>query len=773
MQKLLKRSAGFAVGSLPGLPAWLSELLLARGIDTPEKAEDFLYPEKKGFFDPFLLHDMDRAVALIRGAKEAGVRAVVYGDYDVDGICACAIMHQTLCSFGLDTAVYIPDRHEEGYGLNAEAVRAISGRAGLLVTVDCGITGADEVKLAKALGMQVIITDHHTLPPEIPEADAVVDPLMPPCPVPYLCGAGVAYKLSAALLGEKAAEDCLDLAALATVADLVPLLSENRLIVQKGLKALDRTVRPGLRALKQVSGVPDKLRSEHIAFGLAPRLNACGRLQSALTALSLIQESDEDRAMRLALELQRLNEERKALEKQVQDDAEDQLSAFDLSRDRVIVICGEGYESGVVGLAAGRLAEKTGYPVVILSHQGDAAVGSARSAGDVDIYQALFACRRFFLRFGGHKQAAGMTLRYEDVPAFREALNEAVRAQLDGRALIPVRYYDAPLSLSDVSAETVRRMNLLEPYGMGNPEPVFLLRDAGILSARAVGSGYAHLKLSLIEGTDSRDGIAFRMGDLAGQLPHRADILFTPVENRFRDRVSYECRVSAIQGDPESVEVPPEKIAAALWQDFCLSLENNTLSAPDAWSEETAGRWAGETQGTLIFCRTRETAVRWHRRCPQLDMAFAPLSDRRAYSTIVCGVPAGDIRSPYARVILADGDLTGRDSALFEPLEGRVFLAAPVSAALRRFLEETAPSLDDMRGTYAALRRRPPFRSLQHLAQELNQGCGKVFLSLSVLRRLGLIEWTGQPFLAAVSGLRRADPSQDPAYRLLTGWKGE
>ena len=197
------------------------------------------------------------------------------------------------------------------------------------------------------------------------------------------------------------------------------------------------------------------------------------------------------------------------------------------------------------------------------------------------------------------------------------------------------------------------------------------------------------------------------------------------------------------------------------------------ISLPEPWSEETAGRWTAETQGTLVFCRLRETALRWHRRCPQLDMAFSPLGDRRAYSTIVCGVPAGGITAPYSRIILADGDLTGGDRLLFEGQEGRGFLTAPNNEALCRWLSGTVPSLDDMRGTYAALRGRPPFRSLQHLAQELDQGCGKVFLSLSVLRRLGLIEWTGQPFLAAVSGLRRADPSQDPAYRLLTGWKGE
>ena len=772
MQRFLKRSENTDELRLPGLPGWLSDLLIARGMDTPDKARAFLFPESRGYNDPFLLHDMDKAIRLIHEARRDGVRAVVYGDYDVDGICASAIMHQTLCVFGLDAAVYIPDRHEEGYGLNADAVRSLSERAGLLVTVDCGVTGADEVRLARELGMRVIVTDHHTLPPELPEADALVDPLLPPYPFPSLCGAGVAFQLCRALLGHEAALSCLDLAALATVADLVPLVDENRLIVKQGLAALERTERPGLKALMQAAGITGSLTSDRIAFGLAPRLNASGRLQSALTALSLIQEGDSDEAMKKAMLLERLNAERKDLEKQVLEDAESQLSAFDLCEDRAIVICGEGYESGVVGLAAGRLAEKTGYPTVILARREDLAVGSARSAGGVDIYKALFACRHFFLRFGGHKQAAGMTLRYEDVPAFRRELSEAVRAQLNGRPLVPTRYYDAELSLPEVSRETVEQLRLLEPFGMGNPEPVFLLKDTELLNARTVGSAGAHLKLLLTDGTVRREGIAFRMGELMDSLPQRADILFSPTENAFRDRVSYECRISAIRPDMESVAVPPERIARAALQDFCTETENIIPSTLLPWSEALADEWAGAGQGTLVFCRTRDTAFFWHRRHPQLDLLTLPAGDTRAYSAVIYGVSANDIRAPYRRVILADGDLTGADASLFPPQAGRVFLIPPASLPLKRLMEDMRPAVDLLRLTYVVLKRGPSPRSSPDLAGKLGVSPERTEALLAVLSRMGLIDISFKPFLITLPPMKKADPAEDQLFITLNAWKG-
>ena len=294
-----------------------------------------------------LLHDMNKALGILRQAKKDGKRFIVYGDYDVDGICATAIMVQTLVQFGLKPPDYptmyrIPDRHEEGYGLNEEAVRDLIGKTDLLITVDCGITSVKEVAIAREAGMQVIVTDHHALPDELPEADALIDPLMAPYPFRGLCGAGVAYQLCRALLGEAAAGDCLDLAALATVADMVPLRDENRAIVAYGLKAIEQTKRPGLQALIRTAGYRPPMRSEHIAFGLAPRMNACGRLKSALMAVRLLFEENEEQAELLAFEMNRLNNLRKEEERAVIEDAEEQLQRMDLCSLSAIVISANG-----------------------------------------------------------------------------------------------------------------------------------------------------------------------------------------------------------------------------------------------------------------------------------------------------------------------------------------------------------------------------------------------------------------------------------------------
>ncbi|MBQ8080902.1 MAG: single-stranded-DNA-specific exonuclease RecJ [Clostridia bacterium] len=770
MQRLLPRKTEYR-DPLPGLPRWLSDLLIARNIDTPEKAKAFLYPDWGMLNDPLLLHDMDKALSLLREAKLQGLRAVVYGDYDVDGITASVIMQETLTTFGLDAAVYIPDRHEEGYGLNAEAVRAISARAGLLVTVDCGITGVQEVALAKRLGLSVIVTDHHTVPETLPPADAVIDPLLAPYPFPSLCGAGVAFQLCRALLGDEAAKDCLDLAALASVADMVPLLDENRVIVKEGLKRLSRTERPGLRALIHVAGLPEQLRSEHIAFGLAPRLNACGRLESALTALGLLQTQNEDEAAAIALRLQRLNEERKTLEKAVIDSAEEQLAGMDLCESRAIVVLGEGFESGVVGLAAGRIAERTGYPTVILARQGEKAVGSARSAGEVDIYRALSECADLFERFGGHKQAAGMTLPVSRADELRARLSEAVARQLNGRALMPTRYYDAELKLSEVNEETVSRLSLLEPYGMGNPEPEFLMDRVELMTARAVGAAGAHLKLLLTDGEVRRNGIAFRMGELAAQEPQYARMIFTPTRNEFGGSVSFECRVSALLPEPFSGTADETALTEGSLQDFLASLENKD-SLPCKQIERVSG-FSGPipVQGTLLFCRTEETARLLHRRYPNLDVLTRSTDDPRAYSAIQLGGTLTEIKAPYRTVALMDGDLTGRDEALIRAPYLETLVIPPRSEALKEFVSSMVPDLEGLRAVVAFFYRGGTAKSLRALAEIVGMPISRALTALFVLRHMELLDYTLTPFSVSVLPKKKADPLEDALYRALLSRK--
>lgn len=751
----------------------MSDVLFARGVDTPEKARAFLEPDMSAVRDPFLLPDMDKAVAAIRAARERGLRAVVYGDYDVDGVCAAAILKGALCACGVPAAVYIPDRHEEGYGLNETAVREIAKRAGLLVTVDCGITARDEVALARALGMTVVITDHHTPPDVLPEADAVVNPCLSPYPFPSLCGAGVAYKVCLALLGEDAAADCLDLTALATVADMVPLLDENRALVFYGLKALQSTRRPGLRALMRVAALPDALTSEHIAFGLAPRLNAGGRLESAVTALNLLETADETEAQRLALELEALNQKRKALEKEVERDALKKLEAFDLTRDAAIVIMGEGYESGVVGLAAGRIADAYGYPTVILSRQGDLAVGSARSAAKVDLYAALSACADLFERFGGHKQAAGMTLRADNVPELRRRLGEAVRAQLQGKLPETVRFYDAELPLNKVNQETFSRLSLLEPCGIGNPSPVFLTRGAELLCARRVGAAGAHLKLTLGDAGEARGGIAFGKGDLAGRLTARADALFAVSENAFNGRVSYECRVTALRPDPAAAVADKKTERETLLQDLCGFEQNNTQVPPTVLTEREVSALLEPGRGALLLCRTAETARRMAEQFPGLDFLSGALSDPRAPGGIALNAPYALMRAPYKAVVLCDGALGAFEGAALQKAFPDAALGRlPRTKALDELLRETAPTVEKMRVLYALLKKGGAER-LNLLAGRANLNEEETLACLLVMAQLELLTLTREPFTCALSPFSRRDPKESPLYcRFLAALNG-
>ena len=753
-------------GTLAGYPTWLSDLLLSRGVDTMEKAEAFLHPDLRSLHSPFDMDGVGRACTVIRKSLEEHRKAVVYGDYDVDGVCASAIMCDTLRALHLDASVYIPDRHDEGYGLNENAIREIANRAGLLVTVDCGVTGVQEVALAKELGMRVVVTDHHRLPDVLPDADAVVTPLLAKPDYPSLCGAGVAYQMRRALLGEEKALSCLDLCALATVADMVPLLSDNRVLVSFGLKALEQTMRPGLKALKMKAGLPSVLKSEHIGFGLAPRLNASGRLQSAEIALRLLQTEDEDEATRLAAKLDLLNSERKQMEKQVQDEALTQVQAMDLYERRAIVVCGEGYESGVVGLAAGRVAEKTGYPTVILSAQGDVAVGSARSAGGVDLYEALKACGDIFLRFGGHAQAAGMTLPIQNVPILTERLSKAVAEQLHGAPLYKQRPYDAELNLSEVNEETYARLSALEPFGMGNPEPVFLVKGAELLTARAVGAEGAHLKLSMLQDGAQRGGIAFSMGGMAAACAGAtADALFTPTRNEFMGRVSYECRVQALR--PRSFTENKQQLALSVLQDFSIQTENKEkLPVREIDQTQTDKLLQSNAQGTLLFCRAWETATYLHERYPDVDFCMGQADDPRAFNAILCGGSLKSITAPYRNIILCDGLLFEGETALLKPkcAEAKVY-AFPRSAAWEKERQALLPSLDDLRTVYKM--SGSFFGSLDMFIGDAGLTLPKTYAALCIMRELQLMTVEWQPFSVRRLPFKKCDPKESLIYQRL------
>ena len=528
---------------------WLSVLLRQRGIVSEEQARRFLTPSLQDLHDPFLLPGMRETVSLLREAIRRGDRILVWGDYDADGICASSILREALEEEGADVEVHLPSRHEEGYGLNTEGIRRKAETCRLLITVDCGISNREEVALAKSLGMTVIVTDHHTLPPQLPKADAVMDPLLGDYPCPFLCGAGVALKICQALQGLPGVEKRLDLAAIATVADVVPLLDENRVLVREGLSRIERTDRPGLRALLNTAAVSPPLRADHLAFRLGPRLNAAGRLEDASLAAELLLTRDAARGEALARRLEDLNARRQSMEREMTASAVSQAeSSDDFASSRSLVVCGEGWNAGLIGLTAGRLCEKYYRPTVVLSLQGETAVGSCRSIPGIHIFDMLQRCEDLLVRYGGHAQAAGLTVRADRIGDFRARLDRVIRDSCPEEVFLRRLEYDLEVPFRQWTAESLAELARLEPTGCGNPPPVFLLSGLSVQSMRRVGRDLSHLQLGLLDESNTLlKGIAFSQGEIADRGWSDVDILYQPILNEFRGRVSVEAQISAIK----------------------------------------------------------------------------------------------------------------------------------------------------------------------------------------------------------------------------------
>ena len=543
------------LGTLPG---WLSALLRARGVDTEEKADHFLNPSLKDLHDPYRMEGMESAVKLIRRAIATGDRIMIFGDYDADGVCATSILLETLTELGAQVSFRLPSRQKDGYGLNENAVREISEKAKLLITVDCGISNRAEVALAKELGMTVIVTDHHQLPEALPEADAVLNPLIGNYPCPFLCGAGVALKICQALQGIAGLEKRLDLAAIATVADVVPLMDENRIIVREGLERIRRTGRPGLKALLEFSGTAGPLQADALAFRLGPRLNAAGRLGDASLAVRLLLTGMPEKAADTAGKIEEMNRQRQNMEREITAAALAQITESpSFGEDRILIAAGEGWNPGLIGLAAGKICERFYRPSIVLSlpEDGGPAVGSCRSIPGVNIFELLRDCEDLLVRFGGHAQAAGLTVVRENIPALRERMNRILREKIDKAVFVRTLDYDMEVPFRNWTEETLAALDLLEPTGYGNPAPVFMLSGAQVQSMRRVGRDLSHLQLQLLTPESTLvKGIAFSMGEEAEKDHLDIDVLYRPVKNEFNGRTSIEAQISALR--PSGIPIP-------------------------------------------------------------------------------------------------------------------------------------------------------------------------------------------------------------------------
>lgn len=498
----------------------VASLLVNRGLHTVEDARDFLFIENSEFHDPFLLDGMDITIERIRSAIEKNEKILIFGDYDADGVSSTTVLLTALRESSAQVDFYIPNRFTEGYGPNEAAFRwAKESGFTLIITVDTGISALHEAQVAKDLGLDLIITDHHEPGPELPNAFSIIHPKKETCSYPFkeLAGVGVAFKVAHALLG-RVPEELLEIAAIGTIADLVPLQGENRLLAKKGISALRKTTRPGLRALLKVCGTEQSdVSEETIGFAIGPRINAVGRLDSADPAVHLLMTTDPEEARELAEEVDSYNKQRQQLVNEMTKAAIEEVeNHFPADQNGVLVIAKEGWNAGVVGIVASRLVDRFYRPTIVLSidHEKGTAKGSARSIEGFNLYENLSLCREILPHFGGHPMAAGMTLGLEHVDELRDRLNRLAKEQLTEEDFIPVTKVDVDCELSDVSLETISEMELLSPFGMSNPKPRVRLKDVSIGTIRKIGSDQNHLKITFEDNGVSLDSIGFGLGEV-------------------------------------------------------------------------------------------------------------------------------------------------------------------------------------------------------------------------------------------------------------------
>ena len=544
------------------VPEPVAVALARRGYDTVDAARAFLAADE--VHDPSEFDGIEDAMAAIRSAISAGNRITVHGDYDVDGVTATTILVSALRGLGADCDWLIPGRVDDGYGLSLSTVDRLAERGTrLLITVDCGITSVAEVAAARSRGIEAIVTDHHQPGDELPDCP-IVHPVVSGYPCPDLCAAGVAYKLAAALTSTTDADRDLDLVALATVADMVPLTGENRSLVRRGLEQARRAARPGMRALMAVAAVaPERLQADDLSFRLAPRINAAGRLYRADAGVELFLASDDDRARRIAEELDRANQERRQTEADVLADAQRRLRDLgpDGAEAPALVLWGEGWHPGVVGICASRLAERHGKPAVLVAVSDGRGKGSGRSIPGFDLLAGLRACASQLARFGGHRAAAGLEIEASRLPAFREAFMEHTAAALAQSPPATGEPIDAVVGCEELSHELAGQLARLGPFGKGNPEPRILVPCTRITDLRPMGEGDRHARLTLTSGDARISGVAFGVGSSLDDPAAAAavDVSVRLELNEWNGAVAPRVVLGDVR-EPEPVPVTPSAI---------------------------------------------------------------------------------------------------------------------------------------------------------------------------------------------------------------------
>jgi single-stranded-DNA-specific exonuclease len=619
-----------------GISEVTANLLVNRGVTGLKEGQAFLNPSLDQLHDPFFLNDMTKAVDRIRQAIEAREKIFIYGDYDADGITSSSLLSLYLKSLGGIVDVYIPSRQEEGYGIHKDALETILAQGSrLVITVDCGISAIEEVGEMRD-HMDIIITDHHTPGQVLPQAYAIINPKIPGQDYPFdeLAGVGVAAKLVQALGGLDAIKPYLDLVAIGTVADIVPLLDENRVYTALGIQQLNENPRPGISALLQALEIKDKtIDAGKISYNIAPCLNAPGRMTSFRPGYELLTAESIQQSLSQAEEMVYQNQLRRQTEAAILESAMELIEKqVDLTSQRVIVVAGEGWHPGVIGIVASRITEEYYRPSIVLSLDGDKAVGSARSIKGFHLYKALSSCSDLLLRFGGHEMAAGLSLSGDNIDSFRRQICNYADEVLDEKALVPHYYYDEKLPHEQVSLNLLNEIEQLAPFGCGNPAPRFLLPSAVVESSRLIGAESNHIKMALSLGQRSWDAVGFGLAEAGKDLQQgcRVSLMTSLKRNEWMGISSAQFQIHSMKrifNEPKDLEDLLSsfyfKVFDVFLQEFMYNdnvMQDMTKRKPALNMEDLGGQATislddtidllkDSMVGTAIFVSTYEAAV--------------------------------------------------------------------------------------------------------------------------------------------------------------------
>ncbi|MBZ4655227.1 MAG: single-stranded-DNA-specific exonuclease RecJ [Peptococcaceae bacterium] len=694
-----------------GISPTLAKILVNRGITSLAEAEGFLRDDVRKLKSPFEMKGIKEGAERVHKAMASGEKILVYGDYDVDGITSTALLTGLLRRLGAQVDYYIPARMEEGYGLNNQAIlQAKEQGVDLLISVDCGISSVQEAEYAASLGLDIIITDHHQPPARLPQACAVINPKLMECQVPWLdlAGVGVAYKLgqSVAQMQGKGeyAYHYLDLVALGTIADIVPLTGENRILVKEGLKLLAKAERPGIKALLEVTGLYGKeISTGQVGFGLAPRLNACGRLSDANLGVELLLTDSYERAREVALFLDKENQMRQVIEAEILQDAVTRIEKeLDLAQEKIIVLASAEWHPGVIGIVASRLTEKYYRPTVLISLDKGVGKGSARSIPGFNLYQALVSLKGHLLKYGGHEMAAGLTIAEEAIPSFRRAINEYAAQTLTEKDMIPFIQVDAEIAWEEINEDLIQEITWLAPFGLHNPSPVLALRRGQMCECKEVGTEGAHLKVRVLGENRRLDGIGFQLGTLATQAAawDRCDLAFVPEINVWNGRSQVQLNIKDIKPSHE----PDDPFQPISFLDQ-LYLEGEVWLEDDYYRDIT-NREEFYTKVVGVTFNGRQEIIRQINEGETVILQREPhnIFDPWAIAVYYNDAQIGYLNARLSRNLAQSLDKGARYQAYVTQVTGRLKEILGVNLCIRRvYEEETTKDLGKIKEKFRAL----------------------------------------------------------------------